>query len=525
MSATASPPRSPALPRVPLAGALAQVQSLPLRMPRHRRVLHLLLSFADDRSAQHWLQAFPPQALLSWGPAWAERCDVALGFTANGLLRLGLPVSVQGLLRRLAPAFMTGAEARSATHLGDAGASAARCWDEPFRNGRLDAVLTLHGEWLLMQQMRAAQEAWFAADPLTGRPPRGELRWRQGEALPAPGTVGLAAGEWVHFGYRDGLTRPVIDPELEQPHPKRPGACERPAAAPAPDLGPLLHGGTSSHAPGELLLGRVRDIGDNPWGLPRLPQELRRFVHGGSFGVLRVIEQRTAAFEQQVARWAEAWAGSTASTASAAQVQRFIRAKLCGRWPEGPVVLPGEGPGTDIAARLASGRAFEVDFGIDLAGEGCPFASHVRRMNAQAGGGALARPRTLFRRSLPYGDWPQGPVDGDGPRGTRGLLGLFFCSSIEEQFEHLVGQWADRMPLGLDDGSRAQDPFIGAHDDAAAPFVLRRGGGAAPLKLWGFQPFVQTLGTAYLFYPAQPAFEPLMDPRQWVREAEPWLVP
>jgi len=517
VSATAAPPRTPAAARRPLAAALADVQALPLRNPRHRRVMHLLLRFASDRDAQHWLLQLAPQASLSFGPGWAERCDVALGFTAAGLRRLSLPVAVQGLMRRLAPAFMAGAAARSASHLGDSGASGAGCWDEPYRYEQLDAVLTLHGESVLMAQMLAAQQAWFAPEPAQGRPRRGWVHVHQGAPLAAPGQIGLAGGEWVHFGYRDGLTRPVIDPALEPPHAAAPCGDEAPSAI---ELGPLLDGATSRHAPGELLLGRARDIGDNPWSLTRLPEELRRFFHDGSFGVLRVIEQDVPAFDTEVARWATAWKNDTGSHAADVQVQHFIRAKLCGRWPEGPVVRPGEGPGADIAARLAQADPFAIDFAKDRDGTGCPFASHVRRMNAQAGGGALARPRVLFRRSLPY----DGEPDGAGGCSLPGLLGLFFCSSIEEQFEHLVGQWADRMPLGLNDGSRAQDPFIGAHDDAAAPFMLRRVDAASPLRLWGFRPFVRTRGTAYLFYPSRAAFAPLLDPRRWVREAEPWLT-
>lgn len=501
MSATAAPPRTPAEASLPLESALAGVQSLPLRNPRPRHVRHLLLGFATDAAAQQWLRAFAPGCRLSWGPGPAGDCEAALGLTASGLRRLGLPLAVQGVLRRLAPAFMAGAAARSASHLGDGGASGVRGWDAPFAAERLDAVLTLHGTPDTLAPRVAEQWRWFDAGAGPGRAVRGWIAEHQGAPLPAPRGAGSDAGEWVHFGYRDGLTQPAID------------------------VAPLRAGATSVHAPGELLLGRVREVGDNPWSLTRLPQELRRFFHDGSFGVLRVIEQDVAAFDTEVARWAAAWKHDTGSWAPDAQVRRFIRAKLCGRWPEGPVVRPGEGPGTDIAPRLREPDPFAIDFErgavADAQGMGCPFASHVRRMRAPAAGGALARPRVLFRRSLPYGGWAEGPDDG----ASRGLLGLFFCSSIEEQFEHLVGPWADRMPLGLDDGSRAQDPLIGAHDDAAAPFMLRRVDAQAPLRLWGFRPFVRTRGTAYLFYPSLAAFEPLQDPRRWVRETEPWLTP
>ena len=59
----------------------------------------------------------------------------------------------------------------------------------------------------------------------------------------------------------------------------------------------------------------------------------------------------------------------------------------------------------------------------------------------------------------------------DGQRvlpGHRGLLGHFFCASIEDHFEHLVSQWANRPPLGFAAADRALDPLAGSRQDGDA---------------------------------------------------------
>ena len=119
---------------------------------------------------------------------------------------------------------------------------------------------------------------------------------------------------------------------------------------------------------------------------------------------------------------------------------------------------------------------------------------------------AHARVRTLLRRGAPYGEY------GDD---DTGLLGWFFCSDIEAQFEHLLGQWGDRDPIGLDVGAGGKDPLIGQHEGDATRFTIRRrrrpvGGTEAelpPLVLGGFSPFCRTLGTFYGWYPSCEALQ------------------
>jgi hypothetical protein len=105
---------------------------------------------------------------------------------------------------------------------------------------------------------------------------------------------------------------------------------------------------------------------------------------------------------------------------------------------------------------------------------------------------------------------------------SRGLLGHFFCASIEDQFEHLLGQWAARPPLGLPVEDSALDPLIGPHDDAGATL-------AVPLQdrptqlLRGFSAWTTTMGTAYGWYPGCEGLQALLE-SDFVRDEDegPW---
>jgi deferrochelatase/peroxidase EfeB len=143
----------------------------------------------------------------------------------------------------------------------------------------------------------------------------------------------------------------------------------------------------------------------------------------------------------------------------------------------------------------------DFDYTNDPDGLGCPFGSHVRRMNPRGGPVAHKQPRPLLRRGLPYGEAWRKDLDEEQAAQPRGLMGHFFCASIEDQFEHLVGQWAERVPLGSPDPSRARDPFIGSHEPQDGAFVVPQAQGA-PLRLKGLSRYTRTRGLAYLFYPS-----------------------
>jgi hypothetical protein len=347
----------------------------------------------------------------------------------------------------------------------------------------LDAVLSIHAadQSGLIEAVRVvksgAEENRLSCEELPRAdalpPPPGVSRFHEEEAR----------DQWVHFGFRDGLSRIGIKGWTP------PRSWER--CLP-----------TSRHEAGEFLLGHVQDCGANPWvagpGLSIWPDEVRAFFRNGSFGVLQQIQQDVGGFERAV----EALADKTGLTTYE------IKGKLCGRYPDGRSL------GVPDHTRPAT----DFDYATDLEGHGCPFGSHVRRMNPRlrppddpdpAPGeegrrdvrpAHFSRSRALLRRGMPYGPPLSSQEPGDDKQ-QRGLIGQFFCASIEDQFEHLLGEWAERVPLGSADGGGARDPLMGAHEPGDGPFEITRPG-APPLSLDGLASFTRTIGAAYLFYPS-----------------------
>lgn len=539
-------------------------QQLVLRAVRADAVLHQVVRFESAEGGRRFIDAMMRHLSPGFGVERPKKTAgplVSLGLSFRGLEALNVPDGYLHVFRRLSPAFAEGAPARAVRHLGDTGASAPGFWDEAFRLEDAHAVVTLHGtekdcETALaklfdlmspggpnsdaeVKQTGDAKNTEEAQEAPCAKPVGPPLR---GKRLgPPPGREAIGETHWVHFGYRDGLTNPVVA-----------GAGR-------------IEGRPDEHEPGELLLGEVRDTGDNPWSLVRLPAEVRSevqaFFHHGSFGVLRRIEQREQTFRQEVGRWARALAGdrgfrlvdapgktslppaAAASAGAAAErdavwprhaVEEFVRAKLCGRWPDGQVMRPAHVPLHPPDHVPES----DFDFNGDPQGAGCPFGAHIRRMNPRSGTGdggervAHVRPRPLFRRGMPYGPW----FDEKTQDEERGLLGLFFCTDLADQFEHLLGEWADRLPLGFPGDRHGKDPLIGAHDHPQASLLVPRRmpvnadtgkepPDPSPLALYGFRPFVRTRGTVYAFYPPLKALERLAKAQpDWAKEEDPWLV-
>ena len=130
---------------------------------------------------------------------------------------------------------------------------------------------------------------------------------------------------------------------------------------------------------------------------------------------------------------------------------------------------------------------------------------------------------------MPYGpEWKADKaVDGKYPADeiSRGLIGQFFCASIESQFEHLLGEWADRVPLGSPAEGGARDPLIGAHAPGDGPFEIPRPKEPNdprkkpdPLRLTGLLPFTRTVGAAYLFYPSRTTLCGIANEKYWSQD-------
>lgn len=453
---------------------LADVQRIVLRSNPWAESRHLVFSFPKEVSRLHLLKTLKPTL---WPTAAAvQKCamQVSLGFSRRGLAHAGVPRHVLTAFALKSPAFVAGAALRASSQLGATGCDAPASWDDAFEFTALDAVLSLHA--------MAAGPLGRAVDQVKAA--AAACRVKVTELAPArrletpPGQRPDPQAQWVHFGYRDGLARVGIEGWTA---PEKLYECKPASRFPA----------------GEFVLGHAQQSGANPWlagpGLRVWPKELRSFFANGSFGVLHQVEQHVAAFQKFVDGTAEALHLDPDE----------IKAKLCGRYPDG----------RPLAADRGAPLKADFDYTHDRHGYDCPFGSHVRRMNPR--GDSLAhdaRARPLLRRGMPYGPaWKKAEEDDE----KRGLFGHFFCASIEDQFEHLVGQWADRVPLGSKDVGGARDPLMGAHAPGDGDFVIPRPPSCGPLRLTGLEPFTRTRGTAYLFYPSLQALAGIADHSVW----------
>lgn len=502
------------------------VQALLLHASKANHVLHIFVRYKSAAAGREFLKILEPE--VSWGEkrnnpdeSSLSTIELSVGITFRGLQALDVSQDVLHVFRRLAPAFSEGATARAAERLGDVGASAAKYWDDVFDPENVHAIVTIHSSSRTAESVKLWCEKTLPgkldektrshiilSEPLSGDrlvPPdaiddnsavenSGSDLWHDTRKEIFESSVKVPPPPmWVHFGYRDGLTSNRIRTRKNQ--------------AEARNL----------HEPGELLLGELRNAGDNPWSLVDHPDEVREFFRHGSFGALRRIEQDEKAFREQVNAWVEELDRSQ-EWSSSANLTAFVRAKLCGRWPNGQVIKVGDRPdkisshpieGNEFNFIAKTSQSTDNSSENDAQGKGCPFASHIRRMNPRDENGAQMHRRPVFRRGMPYGPWYK---KGEKPGVQRGLLGVFFCTDLETQFEHLLGEWSDRLPMGMPGDRCQKDPLIGAHTDPRTSLTIDRRIGPGDdeadyqsYTLQDFRQFVRTRGTAYCFYPSRNA--------------------
>lgn len=422
-----------------------------------------------------------------------ELGPINVGITYRGLAMLGLPDRYLYVFQEKARAFAEGAYERAARRLADTGPSAAESWEECFKPDSAHVLLSIHAgegvEWKTvtkrLKKVRGAYGLRGWNCPFDGR----HLTTEED-------------GRTAHFGFRDGIAQPAIrDFHKEKKFEKL-------------------------HEPGEFLLGYENDEGFNswllpfprllPWLLPDAPFDDPEFFKNGSFAVFRKMEQNVEAFHAAVRKWAEKLGGGR----NLDEWSQYVMAKMCGRWLDGRVVTaesPSAPDGSIVPGGAMTDEALdEFDFSDDKEGLGCPYGAHIRRMNPRADLVVPFRRRPLIRRGMPYGPAykPNSAEPGSAKpesketdrKKERGLLGLFFCASLEDQFEHLLAEWGDSNPMGPDNRGNAKDPLVGNHEDPEAVFDVPVPGETLR-QLDGFTPYVTTRGTLYTFYPSLAALD------------------
>ena len=457
-----------------------------------------------DPDPHRWNQRLWAQALrLESGPFPDRPGDVSfIGFTASGLVKLGLPApdTGVGLAGLLAP-FYQGMSSRERI-LRDAGPSAPSRWSwtdsawtgaTPGQPG-VDAVLLVYG--MTPEGCRAAIETQASDFGLILR-----------KTLLSPARPIMAGGLRAEpFGFADGISNPVMkglrgDPGLVSdqvepgeillgyPH-NRQGqvpTCALPAELDPLDLLPVVSNTLYRRYPAfglESGAGADHDFGRN-----------------GTFLVVRQLEQDVAGFQDYTVKTAAALA---LNPGMSGVNPHWVGAKMIGRWKDGsPVALyPDTQPHRPNPTN---------DFGyatFDPRGFACPLGSHVRRSNPRDSlmSDNLQAPNhvsshRILRRGRAYLE----PAS-DGGRATEGLIFLAACADLERQFEFIQQSWLGEPSFhGL---TGEADPAVdsdGQLQDLSLP------DGRTVRRIRGIPDFVTVRGGGYFFMPSRSALHYLAD--------------
>ncbi len=292
---------------------------------------------------------------------------------------------------------------------------------------------------------------------------------------PKDGAVNLGR---EHFGFRDGISQPVIR-----------GTRKAAATPPPRDL----------LAPGEFLMGYRNDQGyvspsvaigaehDPRSRLPTVAEhdpnrfplignrssepDLRDFGRNATFLVLRQLDQKVDEFQKSIERHARVLNGEDgkenpayphlADLMGGGKVdEEWVAAKIIGRWRDGsPLVgnpsrpaglCPFEAPDNDFAYGIDDPRGFA-----------CPLGAHIRRTNPRdslepgdAAEQAITNRHRILRRGRAYAYQPEGEAEQ-----VRGLLFAALCSDLERQFEFIQHTWINATSFhGL---TEEADPLLG----------------------------------------------------------------
>jgi Dyp-type peroxidase family len=447
-----------------------------------------------------------PNALNSKQAAKAEQSGRAskplvgrfsnVAFTFAGLTKLGVD---PGTLATFPQPFRDGMAAR-ATILGDKGDAAPEKWDGYLGSLQIDGVMWLNFrlssrcaddilaeyEKRLDQAKAVFPSAWFppCPAPKMRRDGAEEEGSKPADDAGAPKQIdgvevlhvefGMAnyvqEGEGKpfrveHFGYRDGVSQPYANLDLDPPPPG--GGT------------PRDNGSWAPVAPGEILLGHLDEDGR----VQHLPanEALRT---NGSYMALRKLEQDVVGFRSFLKRHQQ-------------ESRPPLGPQMVGRWPDGsPLVKFPEGP----EQRSGPGRGIN-DFRYqrdDPFGRRCPIGAHIRRANPRdTNDRDQARRHRLFRRGISYGG-PLLPADSIDEECPRGLLFVSMQARLDRQFEFVLTNWLGRGEFEGQAGAKL-DPLLGDHrgrlEDAFQPT-----GAFGPVT--GLPRFVTMRGGDYFFVPS-----------------------
>jgi deferrochelatase/peroxidase EfeB len=440
---------------------LDDIQGLILRGYRKDFASHLVLRIDDADAFRRVLGALTEENVESpyvtvatdWTrkppeDAPATRC-VNIAFTYHGLQRLGVD---EQSLATFPDAFREGAAARAAKHAGETGVNHPDEWRERcLKSDEAHVILSVYAD--------TGEERDRVID---------EMR----VSSPAATTLGrydahrLDGRDVEHFGYLDGISQPTIEGNAPPTYPRDP-------------LPPVKAG--------NFVLGHEAG---RPIPVPDPP----RLGRNGSFAAFRVMYQNVPAF-----------LGFLAAESSRLGIDReLLAAKLCGRWRNGePLVMrPPGAPARTVPDANLNDFDYEATAAFpqsDRDGLLCPRGAHIRRAfprSQRVVDDFDGTRRRIVRRGMTYGPkYEPGDAEADS---ERGLVGMFICASLQDQYEYIMRHWLNDGLFAGGRLGRTKDPLTGANDPAESRFQAP---GSRPMEVTGFPAFVVTRGCAYVFLP------------------------
>ncbi len=424
-------------------------------------------------TAEDWHVGFAPGPGDNPADLPRRKPDYCLnvGITWPGLVALEIKDRVPALSFKSFGAFIAGAAER-AKLVGDTGPSAPQNWIGGFGTGTDHLLVTLHA---------------LSPDAMTNYSDRLSALIAEGNAFREIWRGdGMALTEMVDgkpvftskvpFGYTDGISMTTIRGGPERYTPDHQQPCE-------PWLFVLQDQAENYFVP------EPRELGLN-----------------GSFAVFKACKSDVVGFENFL-------------QSNKDKIDpELLAAKMCGRWRNGvPLALSPDTdspPGGISPEQLNNFEYVNADGSGDPKGLRCPVGAHMRRINprgqpvtGQNQPGGSNNTHRLIRRGMPYGPTydPKQPYDGI----ERGLLGYFINSSIENQYEFVLGHWVNNSEFAgavrLD--PKSKDPMIGTQDPAESIFVIPQSNGAPSIRITGLSSFITTTASAYCFLPSITAFK------------------
>jgi Dyp-type peroxidase family len=436
---------------------LNELQGNILKSHGRGHAAHLFLHFDDQRKARAYLSQLADvvkssAAQLNEAKAFRETGRsagrfVSLLLSAAGYEALGVP-------ERLVPddpAFRDGMQRRGSA-LND---PPAVTWDEHLR-AQVHAMLLIADDNAPAVRNEVRRLRWQIA--------------QQGGVSVIGEEIGAAIKNQYghnieHFGYRDGISDPVM---LAEDAPEESGSHWSPIA------------------PLEQVL--VRDPGSlDAYGF-------------GSYVVFRKLEQNVRLFKEAEERLAH-------MLGLKGEDEERAGALIVGRFESGsPLVLSNS---DNLPLDTATINNFSyVD---DEEGCRCPFHAHIRKVNPR--GESVPRfsetvkqerSRRIARRGIPYGeraDDPSAELPAEArPTGGVGLLFIAYQRNISAQFEHIQQQWANNSSY-VNSGT-GLDPLIGQNPVALYHWpVLDCTTDTRIAAPFGMESFVMLKGGEYFFAP------------------------